>query len=181
MPAAAADLADPRLAVTVKCAVRISGVPAEFHQDAVQEAWLGIVQASRRFRPADGVEFRSYAAPRARGQILDFMRRNDWLTRNHRRAIKRGEATQVSFEDDSCLERLGVQPLQHRRAVANEIIAAFAMLDPAYREVMHRRYLDDQNLCEIARQMDVSVSRVSQIHTRAIQQLRAHFKESESQ
>ncbi len=49
---------------------------------------LGLVEASRRFDPNEGVPFASYASARVRGQIIDQVRSRDLASRRLRRILR---------------------------------------------------------------------------------------------
>ncbi|WP_145107055.1 sigma-70 family RNA polymerase sigma factor [Cereibacter sediminicola] len=49
--------------------------------DLIQIGYMGLVDASRRYEPRDGVTFAAYAAIRIRGSIMDFLRSNSALCR----------------------------------------------------------------------------------------------------
>lgn len=53
--------------------------------DLDNAALVGLWQASRRFRPDRKVRFSTYAAPRIHGEVIDWVRRCDHLSRSHRR------------------------------------------------------------------------------------------------
>jgi RNA polymerase sigma factor for flagellar operon FliA len=57
-----------------------------------EELWnagaLGLVDASRRYDPDQGIPFVRYAVIRIRGAIIDSTRSRDWATRSTRRAIR---------------------------------------------------------------------------------------------
>jgi RNA polymerase sigma factor (sigma-70 family) len=71
-----------------------TAMPADLREDARQEAWIGVLDAVSRFHP-EMAALRTFAVRRARGAVLDFLRREDPLSRLHRRQIKRGEAFDV--------------------------------------------------------------------------------------
>lgn len=50
--------------------------------DLLQAGYLGLIDASRRYEPQEGVSFSAYAAIRVRGAIVDLLRRNSNLCRS---------------------------------------------------------------------------------------------------
>lgn len=50
-------------------------------EDLIQAGFLGLIDASQRYRPKEGVNFAAYAAIRIRGAIVDYLRRNSNLCR----------------------------------------------------------------------------------------------------
>jgi RNA polymerase sigma factor for flagellar operon FliA len=75
---------------------------------------LGLVHASRGFRPDQGSSFATYATTRIRGAVLDELRRMDWLPRRSRTKAKQLKSVISEVE-----QRLG--------RVATEVEVAEAM------------------------------------------------------
>ncbi|MDR1330318.1 MAG: FliA/WhiG family RNA polymerase sigma factor [Oscillospiraceae bacterium] len=62
------------------------GAVAEF-DDLVSCGILGLIDAVERFDLSHGVKFETYAVSRVRGEILDYLRSQDWAPPNLRRRI----------------------------------------------------------------------------------------------
>ncbi|NLM47073.1 MAG: FliA/WhiG family RNA polymerase sigma factor [Firmicutes bacterium] len=59
------------------------GLPAHINkEDLVQAGVLGLLEALKRFDPARGVKFETYASLRIRGAMLDELRSLSWLPRS---------------------------------------------------------------------------------------------------
>jgi RNA polymerase sigma factor for flagellar operon FliA len=87
--------------------------------DLVSAGVVGLIDAYNKFNPEKEVLFRSYAAVRIRGAILDSLRGMDWAPREIRRKAREiEEATQRLTQD------LGRKPQQSE--VAAELGMAFA-------------------------------------------------------
>jgi RNA polymerase sigma factor for flagellar operon FliA len=55
--------------------------------DLIQAGMLGLLEAARRYDPATGRHFSTFAEPRIRGAMLDEIRKGDWTPRSvHRKA-----------------------------------------------------------------------------------------------
>ncbi len=55
--------------------------------DLIQAGMLGLLEAARRYDPAQGASFATFAEPRIRGAMLDEIRKGDWTPRSvHRKA-----------------------------------------------------------------------------------------------
>lgn len=59
--------------------------------DLVGAAFLGLVDAARRFDPARGIAFEAFAGTRIRGAVLDALRAADWVPTHTRRQRTRLE------------------------------------------------------------------------------------------
>jgi RNA polymerase sigma factor for flagellar operon FliA len=87
--------------------------------DLVSAGMLGLMDAYNKFDPKKEVLFRSYAAVRIRGAILDSLRGMDWAPREIRRKAREIEETTLRLT-----QRLGRKPQQGE--VAAELGMAFA-------------------------------------------------------
>ncbi|HEU4403267.1 MAG TPA: FliA/WhiG family RNA polymerase sigma factor [Candidatus Polarisedimenticolia bacterium] len=90
--------------------------------DLVHDGIVGLLDAVEKFDPARGVGFRTYAAARVRGAILDGLRKRDWRPR----AVRRGQR-----ELEETLGRLAAE--QGRPATEEEIARALGLDLHAYR------------------------------------------------
>ena len=67
--------------------------------------------------------------------------------------------------------------MAEREAVQKEIVNALKKLEPKEQQVLILYYYEGLTLKEIGKVLDVSESRVSQLHTKAIQGLRYSLSE----
>jgi RNA polymerase sigma factor for flagellar operon FliA len=87
--------------------------------DLVSAGVVGLIDAYNKFNPSKEVLFRSYAAVRIRGAILDSLRGMDWAPREIRR-----KAREIEETTQRLIQRLGRKPQQSE--VAAELGMAFA-------------------------------------------------------
>jgi RNA polymerase sigma factor FliA len=87
--------------------------------DLVSAGVVGLIDAYNKFDPSKEVLFRSYAAVRIRGAILDSLRGMDWAPREIRR-----KAREIEEATQRLIPRLGRKPQQSEVAV--ELGMAFA-------------------------------------------------------
>ncbi|HEV2691286.1 MAG TPA: FliA/WhiG family RNA polymerase sigma factor [Verrucomicrobiae bacterium] len=85
-------------------------------QDLYSAGLLGLLAALRKFNPATGVPFDSYARQRIRGAMLDEIRRMDWVPR----AI-RAKARQFQMAYSRLEQELGRSPTRAESAQALEM------------------------------------------------------------
>ena len=142
---------------------------------------VGLIQAVDRFDPARGIPFEGYAALRVRGAILDEVRRLDELTRDARRLAREDEQrAAVSLEFLQERGELGdpteIAEVDARAAhdgLRDDVEGALAAIPVRERAVLASYYGDGLTLAAIGRRLGVSEARVSQLHARAIAQLRS--------
>ncbi len=196
-------------------------------EDLISAGMLGLIDAYNKFDPSKEVLFRSYAAVRIRGAILDSLRGMDWAPREIRRkARETEEATQ------RLTQRLGRKPQQSEVAAdlgmalasfqkllvtvkgleigslqephsegspeeemvfieanpqddplhqcmrserAERLSAVVAELPQREQQVLQMYYVDEMTLKEIGLVLGLVESRVSQIRTAVLQDLRARL------
>lgn len=146
-------------------------------EDMLAEAWIGAILAVDGFDPGLGLSLRTYAERRIRGRILDYLRRMDLVTRKERRKIKGGEAAapviisvlDFDLTDDQALQDLG----RFEAELDVGRLLERAELSDRHQLVLRQRYWTSGLDRELARQLGVTESRVSQLHTQAIRRLRA--------
>jgi RNA polymerase sigma factor for flagellar operon FliA len=83
------------------------------HDDLVSQGVIGLIEAVDHYDLSYGTKFSTYAVPRIRGKILDFLRTRDWLPRTARKQVKDVQGA--------------IEALRHRnqRAPADEEIARY--------------------------------------------------------
>lgn len=118
-----------------------------------RELWnagaLGLVEASRRFDPDQGIPFERYAAIRIRGAILDSTRSRDWAPRSVRRDAREVRAAAEGFESErgqapsqaELAERLGLSEEELRRRqsrVADTVVLQLDLETPEQEPLRER-------------------------------------------
>lgn len=72
---------------------------------------IGLIEAVEKFNHKRGVEFSTFALPRIKGEIYDYLRSKDWLPDNMRREIKLVEEERENFK-----AKTGKEPDQKKLA-----------------------------------------------------------------
>lgn len=136
----------------------LGGVEAD---DVIGAGKVGLMQAAARYEEGAGVTFPTFAAPRIRGAMRDYLRLR-WGRKGRRRreevslANKRVRAHlyQGSGEEDA-LTRVDAERM-------------LARLEGREREVVEGYFLLGRPLGDIARDLGVTISRASQIKRTAL-------------
>ena len=139
---------------------RIQDITGFFQFDELVGAgMLALVMSANRFDPARGYTFLTYATPRIRGEMLDEIRRTNGR-RFHPKFIG---LTFINEDGVECETNLP----NHIEDVSFEVRdqASFLLnkLSKRKRKVMKLRFQNDLTLVEIARIMNLTESRISQI------------------
>ncbi|MES2221567.1 MAG: FliA/WhiG family RNA polymerase sigma factor [Acidobacteriota bacterium] len=196
-------------------------------EELVSAGMLGLIDAYNKFDPSKEVLFRSYAAVRIRGAILDSLRGMDWAPREIRR-----KAREMEEATHRLTQRLGRKPQQSEIAAdlgmafasfqqllvtvkgleigslqephsdgsteeeavfieanpeddpmhrcmrserAERLSAVVAELPPREQQVLQMYYVEEMTLNEIGMVLGLVESRVSQIRTAVLRDLRARL------
>lgn len=73
-------------------------------EDMVSFGMIGLIKAVEKYDTDKGVTFETYATYRIRGEIIDYMRRNDWVPRGVRKRIQEIEKAIESFKNENSRE-----------------------------------------------------------------------------
>lgn len=201
--------------------------------DLVHTGILGLIDAARKYDPARGVKFSTYASLRIKGAILDELRNLDWASRRQRQKIKAmenafetleaqlgrpageeevAESLNMSLAEFQGLRdeagdagigvfRIGVDDeanitdskllkyyidethdspdlVMEKEEMRNLLVGFMKALPEKEKLVLSLYYLEDLNLKEIGKVMDLTDSRISQLRTGAILRLRARLAEA---
>jgi RNA polymerase sigma factor FliA len=169
-------------------------VPRGVEPDDLESVgYLGLVRAADRYDPARGAQFPTLAITWIGGAMLQFLRDDDWVPRRIRQAQRRGEAVVV-------LEQISLEGIVYGEAYYGEGISRTVLddlpdpgLDPEElclaqdemrrlwervaslrdweRQVIEEHYLLGLTFTAIAARMDLSGSRIGQIHQEALRRL----------
>lgn len=159
--------------------------PCVTFDDLAGAGMVGLVQAVDRFDERRGLNFKTYAQHRVWGAMQDFLRDEDPLSRTERRRVREcapalaatgygNPAATVSLDDihPRCLAAPGATAF----VVRSDLQAARRCLSPRENRLITLLYdLGWQNR-EVAADLRVHESRVSQIKQRALSKLRAKLQ-----
>ncbi len=164
--------------------------------DLIAFGFSGLLEAQHRFDPQRGVRFQTFAYHRVRGAMLDGVRKMSGLPRraqDRRKADAQVAPTAAPSSLDKAFARIGASltgpaPLQGRYGdespesrllrseSVGELLTALSRLSPRERLLIRRRYFEGCSLDEVARELGVSTSWASRLHTTALAKLRAALK-----
>ena len=167
-------------------------------EELVNVGVIGLIKAIDKY-DENKAKFSTYAYIKIRGEILDFLRKLDFVSRSVREKIKNGDWEDVKseaaiflsieeslFGDDSSLT-LG-DTLASSEASPEEVVIskdlkrvlaeAVSKLSDNEKLVLQLLFVEEFDLKSAAEVMGVSVSRVSQIKKAALLKLREFLKDS---
>ncbi len=160
--------------------------------ELVNTGVIGLIKAIERY-DSNRAKFSTYAYIKIRGEILDYLRKLDFLPRSVREKLKNGEvselkeevATLISIEEklfgnseryfvkDTLISDLPDPEDLVMKDEAKQILAsAISQLSEKEQLVLQLIFVEELDLKSISEILGVSVSRVSQIKTGALKKLR---------
>lgn len=202
-------------------------------EDLISSGIFGLLDAIKKYDPARGIKFETYATPRIRGAVLDAVRKANWAPRSTYEQLKKYNQTlqrleqrygrevsdqEVADEMAVSLEEinrilmdansLSVESLENFLLTSEEsqltlgdtvvdensadpekeyeeielkeaLASAIKRLNEKDRLLLNLYYYEGLTLKEIGQVLEVSESRVSQLHARALTRLRGELKEYE--
>ncbi len=197
-------------------------------QDLISFGNIGLLDAVRRFDPAEGVKFSTFCNLRISGSIMDELRRIDWPSRQVRQKVNLIKRTREELEtslgreagDDEMRERLGLDDKRYRDLLRDVQVKSMVSLDRKWddsddneigpfetladtsapdplnelirrevkevamkglstdeKQVLVLYYYENLNLKEIGAVLNLSESRVCQIHQKTLNFLKQKFSE----
>lgn len=153
--------------------------------DYVQFGVLGMLDAMERFDPSQGYKFKTFALLRIRGAIVDGIRRADWVPRSERRQLaddpERREVTvgrlpmrvsQDTGKEDADVADQQLPPVDDRlmaESIWQEYLTGLPQRD---RLMLLLYYREGLTMKQVAAELGVSESRISQLITEVTAQLK---------
>ncbi|MBW2320496.1 MAG: sigma-70 family RNA polymerase sigma factor [Deltaproteobacteria bacterium] len=159
--------------IAERMAVRLP--PHICKEELIGPGVLGLFDAIEKFDSRREIKFRTYANLRIKGAMLDELRKMDWISRSIRRYIHRIEDAMRSLhrqvsDTPSPFDELKIK---ESKKIISE---ALSKLSKKEQLVMSLYYYDELTLKEIAKVLNLTESRISQIHSKVIIKLRVKLK-----
>lgn len=160
-------------------------------RDYFQFGIEGLSEAIDRFDPDYGTKFETYAIQRIRGKIYDELRKYNQKLE----PVFEAEATTIfptsnlsvnhSVGDEDGMQLYEMLPsdtdkpdtVLEKKDIKERLLELIKELNEKERIVLSLYYYEDLNYKEIAQVLNITVSRVSQIHTRVLNMLKHNLAE----
>ncbi len=160
-------------------------------EDLIAFGFGGLLEAEHHYDPTRGVRFQTFAYHRVRGAMLDGVRKMAALPRRAHERFKAEQTTTTAAPSslDKAFARIraslsGESPLQSsygeqspeaiflKSESMQRVLYALSGLEPRHRKVVRAFYFEGRPLEDIARELGVSRSWASRLHTQALRLLR---------
>ena len=149
--------------------------------DVYADASIGVLNAIRHFDPARSLTQRAYVFIRARGAAIDGIRQRGYKGRKDvdtRRVPLSLDMLRADIDDGG--DGLDLGTIEHGYDEVDAAVTVpllLVQLSRRRRFVIEAYYRAGRSLADIAAELGVTESRVSQIHTQALRQMRAMLAE----
>jgi len=152
-------------------------------RDYFQFGIEGLSEAIDRFDPAYGTKFETYAIQRIRGKIIDELRKIQIKPRSttvENEVVYSNVSLNSSYDEEDGYMLYEVIPNEdelpdeiiNKNEAKDLLVNAIKELDERDRLVLTLYYYENLNYKEIAQVLNITVSRVSQIHSKIINELK---------
>jgi len=160
--------------------------------DLIAFGFGGLLEARHRFDPSRGVRFQTFAYHRVRGAMLDGVRQMSQLPRRaHERLQAAGERSPTAAPTglDKAFTRIGAglvnatvmqgrfghespEAVLLKNESVERLLRALCGLPPRQRALVRGFYFEGRSIDAMARELGISKSWASRLHTNALQALR---------
>ena len=148
-----------------------AGITTVSPEDLESAGVIGLIDAVDRYQPERGVPFEAYAALRVRGAVLDELRAATGGRPSETVArVSLDELLEAGDHTLPATDEIG--PQRAAEDLAARVESALRYLPERQRQVIARYYGQSLTLRETGKTMGVSEARASQLHARAIENLR---------
>ena len=167
-------------------------------EDLVAFGFGGLLEARHRFDPGRGVRFQTFAYHRVRGAMLDGVRKMSQLPRRaHERlvAASEGSPTAAPTALDKAFTRISgslatatvlqgrfgdesPEELLLKNESVTRLLQALPSLSARKRVLVRGFYFEGRSIDAMARELGISKSWASRLHTSALRQLRGALEEA---
>lgn len=147
---------------------RISKKKSTFanYDELESAAFMGLSEAAGKYDPSLNVTFETYASCRISGAIKDYQRELSWGSRNNPVKTESVEVHDFAYTETE---------------TSNTFDKIVNPLSSTNKRVLRLHYVDECKIREIAADMGVHESRVSQILSESRLKLHQHWKETQSE
>lgn len=140
--------------------------------DLIQEATVGLIEATERYNHLKGINFSTYASFRIRGQMINYLQKFNTDTVSLDQAISSDEEESISLmelvsldtgdEFDFIYDALWQEPIQN----------AMHKLPPKEKKVIEGIFFENKRPEVLSRDLNMSLAHIYRLQKRAIRRIR---------
>lgn len=142
----------------------------------------GLSEAIERYDPAYGTKFETYAIPRIKGKIMDELRRihAKAMVGEERKQFAKMFSLSEQYNDEEGSQLYELLPDENdtpeeeynKNELREMVVEALKALPERERLIITLYYYENLSYKEISELLSITISRVSQIHTKVIEKLK---------
>jgi RNA polymerase sigma factor (sigma-70 family) len=122
-------------------------------------AYLGLTEAANRFKPELGLSFTTFAYPRIRGAIIDYLRELGWDKRSNSIQV-----VSLDAPDDEGHSLADAVPAKAKKDEGKDVLDFISVRFGKQVETVLRNYfIDEMSMKEVGQKFGVSEGRISQL------------------
>ena len=146
-------------------------------RDLEHEGVVALLECAKIFRPGKSEKLMSFAKQRVEGRMMEqFRRRNAWNVGRGTLTDSTARGVAIAFDNLSAKPSVSLDRKLLRRTLSDLI----DRLSDSQAVVMRRQYFDEAEQQEIAKELGVTPSRVSQLHCTSLDEMRQYFEHRET-
>lgn len=159
-------------------------------KDFFQFGVEGLSEAIDRFDPDFGTKFETYAIQRIRGKIIDELRklqikpRTNYTLNDPTKVVYRNVSIDQPYDSDETFTLSDILPSEYElpddeyNALEQKelLVDAIKRLSERDRLIISLYYYEHMNYKEISKILDITVSRVSQLHSKIMKELKTKIE-----
>lgn len=155
--------------------------------DLVQAGMIGLHEALPRFKADAGATIETFLSRRIRGAMLDELRREDWLSRGERKDLGESffmSSLDITDDDGNAIDsyEIAAEEETERHVALKQmmyhLVDQIDKLSERERQVLSMIYEHDMSHIQVGVALEVSASRVSQIHSKIVDRLALRMRKA---
>jgi|SRR6056297_2147804 len=123
---------------------------------------IGLIEAIEKFDYKRGYSFSTFALPRIKGEIIDYLRRKDWLPNNMRSQLKKLQQAKIDLKADQDKNSLNAEELSKATNISTERIKTLEYYQNLSESISLSTDFDGVELIEIiAADLEMAVDKLA--------------------
>lgn len=110
----------------------LSDISKEDIDDLVSQGMIGLIDAVNKYDVSKGVKFETYASIRIKGEIIDYLRKKDWIPRSLKKRYKSIEKTIELLEQEYKREPTIEEIMAATKLSKNDVLKTLSYMNAGY-------------------------------------------------
>ncbi|OXT07521.1 FliA/WhiG family RNA polymerase sigma factor [Thermoanaerobacterium thermosaccharolyticum] len=110
----------------------LSEICKEDVDDLISQGMIGLIDAVNKYDISKGVKFETYASIRIKGEIIDYLRKKDWIPRSLKKRYKSIEKTIERLEQEYKREPTIEEIMDATKLSKNDVLKTLSYMNAGY-------------------------------------------------